>query len=62
MHATAYFIFICRMMLTCPFTETHGYILFLHAEATMLKSYTTSHYQAAHESQHMKHVSMKVSE
>ena len=43
-------------------TETHVYILFLHAEADMLRSYTTPHYQAAQESQHMKHVSMKVSE
>jgi len=44
------------------FTETHTCILYLHAEATMLRSYTTPHYQAAQESQHLKHVSMKVSE
>ena len=43
-------------------TETHAYILFLQAEAAMLRSYTTPHYQAAQESQHMKHVAMKVSE
>ena len=42
---------MCGMMLTCLFTETHAYILFLHAEAAMLRSYTTPQYQAAQESQ-----------
>jgi len=45
-------------------TETHAYILFQHAEAAMLRSYILlpTIKQLAQESQHMKHVSMKVSE
>ena len=43
-------------------TETSASILFLHTNTAMLRSYTTPHYQAGQESQHMKHVSMKVSE